>query len=118
MPGAPIFERLISAVTGGHTPTPTERPGWVTEKIFDCLRADSVPVYWGAPNITDYVDRETFVDRTQFRSDVELASYLTDLPEAEYRKLRTAGQDYLRSKKFEAFLSPAFADSVIRRLEL
>lgn len=95
-----------------------DEPGWITEKIFDCLRAGSVPIYWGAPNINDYVDREAFVDRTRFGSEAELASYLADLPEVEYQKLRTAGQDYLRSDRFKAFLSPAFADSVIRRLEL
>ena len=95
-----------------------DEPGWITEKIFDCLRAGTVPIYWGPPNINDYVDREAFVDRTQFRSDAELASYLEDLPEPEFLKLRMAGQDYLRSKRFEVFLSPAFADSVIRRLEL
>lgn len=32
-------------------------PGYVTEKIFDCFATASVPVYWGAPNITDYIPK-------------------------------------------------------------
>lgn len=95
-----------------------DEPGWITEKIFDCIRAGSVPIYRGAPNISDYVDSEAFVDRARFESEAELSSYLSGISEAEFRNFRMAGQDYLQSRKFKAFLSPAFADSVIRLLDL
>jgi hypothetical protein len=49
-----------------------DEPGWITEKIFDCMRADCVPVYWGASNVLDYVDPEAFVDRRRFASNSEL----------------------------------------------
>ena len=32
-----------------------EIPGYITEKIFDCFLARSVPVYWGPGNIADHV---------------------------------------------------------------
>jgi hypothetical protein len=95
-----------------------DEPGWITEKIFDCLRAGCVPVYWGAPNIGDYVDPAAFIDRTRFASEAELASFLFSITEPEYRRLRAAGRDYLESERFRAFLSPAFADTVIGALDL
>ena len=95
-----------------------DEPGWITEKIFDCLRAGCVPIYWGAPNIADYVDPEAFIDRTRFESDSELSLFLSSITETEFRRFRLAGKEYLESQKFEAFLSPAFADTLISGLDL
>jgi hypothetical protein len=95
-----------------------DEPGYITEKIFDCMRAKCVPVYWGAPNITQYVDGETFIDRRNFKSSVELANFLVSMTENEYAQYRQAIQAYLRSDRFAAFLPPAFADNVIRVLSL
>jgi len=95
-----------------------DEPGWITEKIFDSIRAGCVPIYWGAPNIRGYVDPEAFIDRTSFGSDDDLSSYLSGVTETEFRSFRVAGRDYLESTRFKAFLSPAFADSVIRLLDL
>ena len=36
--------------------------GLVTEKIIDCIFAGCIPVYWGAPDITDYVPKNCFID--------------------------------------------------------
>lgn len=93
-------------------------PGWVTEKIFDCMRARCVPIYWGAPNITDYVDAEAFVDRRRFKSDAELAAYLLSITEQEYERFQTAMQAYLQSERFTKFLPPAYADTIIQTLKL
>lgn len=55
-----------------------DEPGYITEKIFDCFRARCVPVYWGAPNVTDYIDKDTFIDRREFKSNKELEDYLVE----------------------------------------
>lgn len=93
-------------------------PGYLTEKIFDCMRAKCVPIYWGAPNITDYVDADAFIDRRQFRSDIELESYLLSMTEQEYERFQAAMQDYLQSERFAKFLPPAYADILIHTLNL
>jgi len=95
-----------------------DEPGYITEKLFDCMRAKCVPIYWGAPNVVDYVDVGTFIDRRKFRSNAELADFLLSLTENEYAQYRQAIQAYLRSDRFAAFLPPAFADNVIRVLSL
>jgi len=95
-----------------------DEPGWITEKIFDCMRADCVPVYWGAPNVEAYLDLAAFVDRRRFGSNAELEHFLRGMSEAEYARYRAAIRDYLASARFERFLSPAFADAVIGALAL
>jgi hypothetical protein len=96
----------------------SDQSGWVTEKLFDCMRADCVPVYWGAPNVDEYVDSRAYIDRRQFQSDAELASYLAGMSEARYDEYRRAVRRYLQSDAFHLFESPAFVVSMMRGLGL
>ena len=87
--------------------------GYVTEKIFDCLRAGVVPVYWGAPDIAGLVDPAAFVDRREFDSTEALVRFLAAMDEGEWSRRRAAGADYLRSAGFARFLPPAFCRLVV-----
>ncbi len=87
--------------------------GWITEKIFDCMRSGCVPIYLGAPNIADYVDPLAFIDRRKFKSNKALADYLIGITEKEYQQYQAAISGYLVSPLFASFLSPAFADTII-----
>ncbi len=93
-------------------------PGWVSEKIFDCLEADCVPVYLGAPDITDFVCADAFVDARNFKSDDELADYLWSMSEAEYNRYRDAIDVYFESEQYRMFSLEACAETVIRVLGL
>ena len=33
-------------------------PNWITEKLIDCLLSRTIPIYWGAPNVGEYFDRD------------------------------------------------------------
>ncbi len=39
---------------------------YVTEKIFQPLLVKSIPIYWGAPNVSDYFNPKCFIDVTRF----------------------------------------------------
>lgn len=69
--------------------------GYVTEKIFDCLRAGTVPVYWGGEDVADYVPRDAFVDYREFGSPPALHEYLTSVDESEYEAYLDAALDFL-----------------------
>ncbi len=51
-------------------------PGYVTEKIFDCLQAGVVPLYWGAPDIGRDVAAGSFIDVSRFASDEEACEHI------------------------------------------
>ena len=84
--------------------------GWVTEKIFDCLVAGTIPVYLGAPDIEDCVDPECFVDMRRFSGYDELRAHLHGLSPAEVRAYREAGREYFTSPQFRPFTKHAFAE--------
>jgi hypothetical protein len=89
--------------------------GWITSHIFDVMRSGGVPVYLGAPDITDWVPSDCFFRRQEFTSDRDLGDYLKDAGESEYGRYQEAIRDYLGSARFRAFsagdLAERFADA-------
>lgn len=92
--------------------------GYITEKLFDCMRAGCVPIYWGAPNITQFVDKDAFIDRRQFKTNDDLADFLLSMGSEEYEERQQCMRAYLKSERFAAFLPAAFANTIVRVLGL
>ena len=84
--------------------------GWVTEKLFDCLRAGTVPVYLGAPDVDRWVWPECYVDMRRFTSYEELREFLHSLSPAEIDAYREAAREYFASDEFHPFTKEAFAE--------
>jgi Glycosyltransferase family 10 (fucosyltransferase) C-term len=78
-------------------------PGYVTEKITDCFLAGCIPVYWGPPDIGDFVPPETYIDFRRFNSFSALDTYLAQLTEREALQYIEAARDFMRSKAFDQF---------------
>lgn len=86
--------------------------GWMTEKLFDCFFCGTVPVYWGAPDVLDWVPAECFIDMRQFRDLGDLRRFLHALEPAQHERYREAARDYLTTDRFTPFRSATFASRV------
>jgi hypothetical protein len=86
-----------------------EIPGYITEKIFDCFFAGCVPVYWGAPNVTDFIPADTFIDKRNFKGYEELYKYLKTMPAAEYERYLAAIEQFIKSDAMYLFSAEYFA---------
>lgn len=62
----------------------SRRNGYITEKIFDCFAEGIVPIYSGAPNVTEYIPGDCFIDYSAFNSTEEIVKYLSEISEEEY----------------------------------
>ncbi|OAY79377.1 alpha-(1,4)-fucosyltransferase [Ananas comosus] len=74
----------------------TRTESYVTEKLFYALEAGAVPIYFGAPNVWDFVPPNSIIDGSKFKSIEELASYVKALADdpiayAEYHAWRRCG---------------------------
>ncbi len=87
-------------------------PGYITEKIFDCFFAGCVPVYWGAPNVTEYIPKNTFIDKRNFNSYEELYKYLKNMSDREYVNYLDAIKDFVQSERMYPFSAEYFADTL------
>ena len=90
-------------------------PGYITEKIFDCFFSGCVPVYWGAPNITDYIPEGTFIDRRKFGSYAELFEYLKKISSEEYRNYLKSIESFINNPDIYPFSAENFADTVLQK---
>lgn len=78
-------------------------PGYVTEKIFDCFQAGSVPIYWGASNVDVYIPKNCFIAREDFESDAALYEYLVNMTEQEHTRYLDNIRAFLSSEQAQLF---------------
>lgn len=74
--------------------------GYVTEKIFDCIYAGTIPIYLGAKNIKDLFPEKTYIDFLKFDSAKKLMDYLRDCPKDEISAMRQAGKDFMATNEY------------------
>lgn len=59
----------------------TSEPGYFTEKIVDACLCGTVPIYWGAPDIAEYLDAGGIMT---CRSEADLRTALMQMSEADF----------------------------------
>lgn len=85
--------------------------GYITEKIFDCLKAGTVPVYLGAQNIQRYIPKEAFIDFREYNDFEKLTDSIKHMTEVQYNKYMLARDDFLKHE-FYTWDYKHFADDV------
>lgn len=90
-----------------------EFPGYLTEKIFDAMLAGTVPVYRGAPDVTDFVPEECFIDVRCYSSWDALWQQLAAMTQDEWQKYRHAIEGFLASPAYRAFDEESVARSFL-----
>jgi len=66
----------------------TQFPGCMTEKMIDCFRFGSVPLYLGPPDIADMIDPLLFVDLRAFADDASVLTFLENFAKEDYQQWR------------------------------
>lgn len=91
-------------------------PGLITEKIFDCFSAGVVPIYLGAPNITDYIPKTCFIDMRDFDSYQDLYTYLDTMGKERYQQYLDAVKEFLKTDEYEIFTSDYYAKNIVENV--
>jgi hypothetical protein len=80
-----------------------EMNGYVTEKIFDCLYAGTIPVYLGAQNIDFIIPPDSYINARNFLSWSDMWSKLKSMSEIEIQIKRNAGKKFMDGNKLLLF---------------
>jgi hypothetical protein len=72
--------------------------GYVTEKIFDCFYAGTIPIYLGATDINALVSSKAFIDYRHFPDYRSLIEHLGRMTDNELQRMRDAGREFIRSE--------------------
>ena len=66
---------------------------YYTDKIVDCFATKTIPVYWGAPNIEEYFNKEGIIT---FENEEDLVEILNSLTEEDYNnRLEAVEENYI-----------------------
>jgi len=91
-------------------------PGYITEKIFDCLFAGCVPIYWGDVNIGKAIPKEAYIDFRQFKSFSTLSQNLHSMSAEIFNSYQAAAVRFLKSTDFLPFTSNGFAQRLVSQI--
>jgi len=93
-------------------------PGYITEKIFDCLFSGCVPIYRGADNIQEHIPADCFIDRRDFDGYDELYSCIKKMDSQKYGKYIDSAHEYLTSSRSYEFTTEYFAKKIAGEIRL
>lgn len=85
--------------------------GYVSEKIIHSFWGQSIPIYWGPTNPTDYFPSNTFIDMRDFDNYGELYNYLTVMNKDEFNKYLDNISHYLKSDLYQQY----FGDDIFAK---
>ena len=90
--------------------------GLISERIWDALWGDSVPIYRGHTRVNQFIPSECYVDARQFESPKEMLDWMYWTPESTWEKYRAAGREFIRGSEVEKFLPEAFAERFVQQV--
>ncbi|MFT3735703.1 MAG: glycosyltransferase family 10 [Rhodocyclaceae bacterium] len=69
--------------------------GYISEKIFDCFYAGTVPIYLGPRDVTRYIPADAFVDARAYGSWKALFEAVRAMTPAEIARKREAAREFM-----------------------
>ena len=79
--------------------------GYISEKIFDSFFSNTIPIYSGAPNISNYIPFDCFINLDNFSNIKKLIDYTESLNINDHFKYLKARDRFLKSPEAKVFCS-------------
>ncbi|MEG1755240.1 MAG: glycosyltransferase family 10 [Clostridia bacterium] len=88
------------------------------EKIFDCMIAGCVPIYYGTKMIGDFIPSNCYIDYSEFDSIDACYQYIASLKQTEYNAYLEHIADYLVSQSAQLVHPRYLAESIQKAMAL
>ena len=132
--GHPHFKCYRGPITGDHWRGKTEKmaeykfalcyennasqPGYISEKIVDCLCARCIPIYYGSLGLENRIPKSCWIDARMFSSLGDMLTYIKGMTETEYNKRLMAIDAFLNSEACDFFSTEHYFRTLAQGLEL
>jgi hypothetical protein len=87
---------------------------YLDEKIFDAFLANTIPIYWGCPNIKKLIPPNTFIDYREFKSIKNLYDHINNMSESEYMTYIDNINDFLESESIKKYTIENWLESILK----
>lgn len=90
--------------------------GYITEKLWDCFVAGTIPIYAGDPEIKSILPPDTAIYANDYLDLSDLAVEMSTMSDDEIGKRRENMRKFLEGDEIKQYSSQAFVDTVMRNL--
>lgn len=80
-------------------------PGYTTEKLLEPMLANSIPIYWGNPDVANEFNPRSFICADQFASVEALIDYILEVDQDDGLYLQYVRQPWLHGNKLTEIFS-------------
>lgn len=78
-------------------------PGYVTEKIYEPMFVNSIPIYWGSPLIHLDFNSKSFVNHHDYNSDEEVIERIVELDQDNYKMADVLKETWFTNNVLNAY---------------
>lgn len=91
---------------------------YISQRLFDILHSNCVPIYLGASNIENYIPKKCFIDLRDFNNNFsKLLDKLISINEIDYQSYLDSIKVFLNSNQAKLFYSNYFANTITNKLK-
>jgi len=87
--------------------------GYITEKMSDCIMAGVVPIYYGAPNVTDHIPKECFIDVRDTDNYAVILETMRNTTYEQYMGYLNAMKKFIKSEKADDFKNEVLVNRLL-----
>lgn len=80
-------------------------PGYISEKLFDAMAAGTIPIYLGAPDVSDYVPEDCYIDMRRFSNHEQLAGFIEEMSPQDAEPYHVAARRFTESPMYRSLFS-------------
>ncbi len=91
--------------------------GYITEKLFDCLRGRCIPIYMGPPNVDLFIPKNCYIDYNKFNSVGDINAYLLNMSSDEYFEKIVAIENFIQGPQAYSFHDTTNVSSISEQIQ-
>lgn len=90
-------------------------PGYTTEKIFEPMLVNSIPVYWGNPLVNQDFNTKSFINYNDFKNDEEVIERIIEIDKNQDLYYEMLKQPYFENNSINEYIRE---ENIMKQLEL
>ena len=91
-------------------------PGYLSEKIFDCLTSGCVPVYIGTTHSRPPIPEDCFIDGDQFKAPHEMLAFIERIDAGHFAMYQQGIREFLASADAKRFTTAHWCETLVTRI--
>ena len=91
-------------------------PGYMSEKIFDCLASGCVPVYIGSAHSRPPIPEDCFIDGDQFTTPAEMLAFIERVDAGHFAMHQQGIREFLAGPPAQRFTNAHWIETLVTRI--